>query len=89
MNIALWLLAGSLLGWVCCARLGINEGRGMIVSAIIGAVGGFLGGKVIAPMFTAPAVVTGDFSMAALVCAAAAAGAALFASNMVHDRWGV
>jgi hypothetical protein len=57
----------------------------VVVSVIIGALGGFIGGKVIAPMFTAAAAVPADFSVFALFFA----GAFLAASNMVYDRWGV
>jgi uncharacterized membrane protein YeaQ/YmgE (transglycosylase-associated protein family) len=87
MNIALWILAGGILGWVGYAFLGYNADRAKIVPILIGAAGGFFGGKVIAPMFTAAAPV--GFSMAALVFAAIVAAAFLAASNFVYNRWGV
>ena len=89
MNIALWILAGGIIGWVGFTYLGFNEMRGMIVSAIIGMVGGLLGGKVFAPMFGAAAAVPGDFSIMALMVALAGAAACLAAANMVYDRFGV
>ena len=89
MNIVLWMLAGSALGWVGYSFLRFNEERGLMVSVIIGAVGGIVGGKLIAPMFTAAAAVPGDFSSSALVFAAAVAAASLAAGNLVYNRWGV
>lgn len=89
MNVVMWMLAGGILGWVGYKFLDFNEGRGMIVSIIIGAVGGFLGGKIIAPMFTAAAAVPADFSASALFFAAAVAAAFLAAGNLIHNRWGV
>jgi len=89
MNIVLWMLAGGILGWLGFARLDYNIGRGMLVSVAIGVAGGFIGGKIIAPMFTAAAAVPGDFSTSALFFAAAVAAAFLFAGNQIHDRWGV
>jgi uncharacterized membrane protein YeaQ/YmgE (transglycosylase-associated protein family) len=89
MDIVVWMLTGSLLGWIGCAYLGFNQGRGVAVSAIIGGLGGFLGGKIVAPIFTEAAAVPGDFSMSALLCAAAVATALLALGNMVHERWGV
>jgi uncharacterized membrane protein YeaQ/YmgE (transglycosylase-associated protein family) len=89
MNIAMWVLAGAIIGWVGYKFLDVNSGRGMIVSMIIGAVGGLLGGKIIAPMFTAPAAIPADFSSSALFFAAVVAAAFLFAGNLIHDRWGV
>lgn len=89
MNIALWILAGGVLGWAGCTYLKYNEDRGIVISAIIGAVGGLIGGKVIAPMFLAVPAVPSDFSMPALFFAAAVAAGLLFAGNVVSNRWGV
>ena len=88
MNIVFWILAGGILGWVGYAFLGYNADRAKMVPILIGAVGGFFGGKVIAPMFTA-VTVPANFSMASLVFAAIVAAAFLAASNFVYNRWGV
>jgi uncharacterized membrane protein YeaQ/YmgE (transglycosylase-associated protein family) len=89
MNIVVWMLAGGILGWVGCAFLGFNEERGMVVSVIIGTVGGLFGGKLIAPMFTAAAAVPEAFSLSALLFAAAVAAAFVAVGNLVGKRWGV
>jgi uncharacterized membrane protein YeaQ/YmgE (transglycosylase-associated protein family) len=89
MNIVLWMLAGGILGWLGFTRLGYNEGRSLAVSVSIGVAGGFIGGHVIAPMFSAVAAVPSDFRFSALMFAAAIAAAFLFASSRIHDRWGV
>jgi len=89
MNIVMWILAGGILGWIGYSYMGFNEGRGMIASFVIGAIGGIVGGKMIAPMFSAAAAVPGDFSASALVVAAAVAAAFLFAGNLIYDRFGV
>jgi hypothetical protein len=60
-----------------------------MVSIVIGALGGFIGGKMIAPMFTAVALAPGDFSAPALLYAAAVAAAFLAVGNLVYRRWGV
>ena len=88
MNIALWILAGGILGWVGYAFLGYNADRAKVVPILIGAAGGFFGGKVVAPLFTAVAVPV-NFSMVALVFAAIVAAAFLAAGNFVYNRWGV
>jgi len=89
MDIVVWILAGGILGWVGFKFLEFNERRGMLVAIIIGAVGGLVGGKLIAPMFASAAAVPNAFSASALVVAALVAAAFLFAGNFVHDRWGV
>ena len=89
MNIVTWILAGGVLGWIGYAYFGYNEQRGVMVSTLIGGAGGFLGGNLIAPMFSAAPAVPGDFSAAALMFAAAVAAAFVFAGNLVNKRWGV
>ena len=88
MNIAMWILAGGILGWVGYAFLGYNADRAKVVPILIGAAGGFFGGKVVAPLFTAVAVPT-SFSIVALVFAAIVAAGFLAASNFAYNRWGV
>jgi uncharacterized membrane protein YeaQ/YmgE (transglycosylase-associated protein family) len=89
MDIVLWMLTGSVLGWIGCSYLRFNEARGVAVSVLIGALGGFLGGRIVAPIFRAAAEVPGDFNVFALFSAAAVATACLVLGNMVHNRWGV
>ena len=88
MNIALWILAGGILGWVGYAFLGYNADRAKVVPILICAAGGFIGGKVVAPLFTAVAV-PASFSMVALVFAAIVAAGCLAASDFAYNRWGV
>jgi len=88
MDIVIWVLAGAVLGWVGYSYLAFNEARGRTVSIAIGAMGGLLGGKIVAPMLTA-APLPGDFSLPALLVASAVAAAALAVGNLVHARWGV
>jgi uncharacterized membrane protein YeaQ/YmgE (transglycosylase-associated protein family) len=88
MNIAMWILAGGILGWVGYAFLGYNADRAKVVPILIGAAGGFFGGKVVAPLFTAVAV-PASFSIVALVFAAIVAAGFLAASNFAYNRWGV
>jgi uncharacterized membrane protein YeaQ/YmgE (transglycosylase-associated protein family) len=88
MNIALWMLSGAIVGWLGYSVLGFNEARGKMVSIVIGAIGGIVGGNLVAPMFTAAAA-PGDISFLALIFAAAVAAAFLAIGNLVHNRWGV
>ena len=89
MDTIVWMFAGGTLGWAGCSHLGFNEERGVIVSIIIGALGGLAGGKLIAPMFTAVEAVPGSFSVSDLFFAAAVAAVFLAVGNLVYKRWGV
>jgi len=88
MNIAIWILGGAIVGWFGYSVLGFNEARGKMVSVVIGAIGGLVGGNLVAPMFTA-APAPGDFNFLAMVFAAAVAAAFVAIGNLVHNRWGV
>ena len=88
MNIAIWILAGGMLGWVGYAHLKANEERGLISSIIIGMVGGFFGGNVLAPMLGAATDAPNIFSPFALFVAAASAVACLAIGNLLSKRYG-
>lgn len=89
MNLFIWMLAGAALGWASYVWLGFSEGRGKIASVVIGAIGGVLGGKMIAPMLTSPVKIAGDFSMSSLVIAALVASVLLVVANLVNKRWDI
>lgn len=88
VNILLWALAGATAGWIGFSFLGFNKDRGLAVSVVIGMVGGFLGGNIVAPMFSAAAVSAGAFNPFTLFVAFACATAILTVSNMVYKRFG-
>jgi uncharacterized membrane protein YeaQ/YmgE (transglycosylase-associated protein family) len=89
MSMMIWILAGAAIGWASFAYLKFSEGRGMMLSIVIGASGGFVGGKLLAPMFGFSAAVPGDFSVAALLLAFMAAGGLLFIGDRIYARFGV
>jgi uncharacterized membrane protein YeaQ/YmgE (transglycosylase-associated protein family) len=89
MNFATWVLAGGFLGWFAYSFLDFNRARGAILSTMIGALGGVVGGEMIAPLFGGAGMAAHDFSSLALVSCAAAAAALLIFSNLVHAIWRV
>jgi uncharacterized membrane protein YeaQ/YmgE (transglycosylase-associated protein family) len=88
INIVLCMLGGGILGWLGYAYAGFNEGRGRLVSIIIGTAGGFFGAKMVAPIFTSTDL-PGDFSLPVLLIAAAVAAAVLAVGNVIYRRWGM
>jgi uncharacterized membrane protein YeaQ/YmgE (transglycosylase-associated protein family) len=88
MNVALSMLAGAMLGWIGFSVLGLNEARGRMVSIVIGALGGIIGGKMVAPIFVTVGS-GGEFSMSALLIGAIVAAAFLAIGNVVKNTWGV
>ncbi len=89
MNLAMWVLAGGILGWIGYTILKVNEERGIVISIIIGVVGGFFGGNVLAPMLGAAVETPNDFNLFSMVIALASAAGCLAIGNLVSNRYGV
>ena len=88
MNGILWLIAGGAVGWIGYSFMNLSEERSLMTSIALGMFGGFLGGKLVAPMFgAAGAVNPGDFSPWSLFMALASAAAILIISSMLHKRF--
>ena len=49
MNFIVWLIVGGLIGWIASMIMGTNEQQGMLLNIIVGIVGAFLGGLLLAP----------------------------------------
>ena len=88
MNVALWILAGGVIGVAAFVALNLNLGRGLIFSIAMGIIAALLGGHMLAPLLGAAVAETGDFSPFALVVAAASALAFLSISDMSFKRFG-
>ena len=89
MNLILSAIAGGTAGWIGYSLIDLNEDRGLKVSIVIGMFGGFLGGKLVAPLFSAGSAVNpGDISPFSLFIAITSAAVILIVSNMIHKRYG-
>ena len=89
MNIAMWLLAGGALGWIGCAYLRVNRHLGLATAVIIGAVGGFFGGNVLAPMLGAVTDTPNVFNLFSMVVALGSAAACLAVVSILSRRFGM
>jgi uncharacterized membrane protein YeaQ/YmgE (transglycosylase-associated protein family) len=67
MNFIIWLIVGGLLGWVASMIMGTNDRQGVFLNIVVGIVGAFLGGLILAPMFNTGTINQGDFSAGSLV----------------------
>ena len=87
MNIMIWIVAGAAAGWASFAYLKFSEGRGMVISLIVGAAGGMIGGKLLAPMLGVGAAAPDAFSIASLFIATFVAAALLFVAHYIYNTW--
>lgn len=89
MNFMIWLLAGSAVGWFGFAILRANEDRGMMISVIIGGIGGVLGGHQLAPFFGAVIDKSNSFDPFSLFIALVVAGICLTIGNVLSNHYGI
>ena len=67
MSFILWIIVGGLLGWVASMIMGTNDQQGKLLNIIVGIIGAFLSGLLLAPMFGTGTINQGDFSLSSLL----------------------
>jgi len=66
MTFILWLVLGGILGWLASIVMGRNDQMGIVLNIVVGIVGAFLGGLLLAPLFGAGTINQSDFSIGSL-----------------------
>ena len=66
MTFLLWLIVGGILGWLASIVMKRNDQMGMFLNVIVGIVGAFLGGLLLAPLFGTGTINQSDFSIGSL-----------------------
>jgi uncharacterized membrane protein YeaQ/YmgE (transglycosylase-associated protein family) len=86
MGFIAWLIVGGLLGWVASIVMGTNDRQGIILNIIVGIVGAFLGGLLLAPLFGTGTINQGDFSIGSLLVSLLGAVVLLAIVNFFRRR---
>jgi uncharacterized membrane protein YeaQ/YmgE (transglycosylase-associated protein family) len=66
MNFIIWLVVGGLIGWVASMLMRTDGQQGIVLNIVVGIVGAFVGGWLLAPMFGAGTINQNDFSVGGL-----------------------
>jgi uncharacterized membrane protein YeaQ/YmgE (transglycosylase-associated protein family) len=86
MSFILWLIVGGLLGWVASMIMGTNDRQGIFLNIIVGIVGAFIGGLLLAPLFGTGTINAGDFSLGSLLVSLVGAVILLAIVNFFRRR---
>ena len=86
MSFILWIVVGGILGWVASMIMGTNDKQGMILNIVVGIVGAFLGGLLLAPLFGTGTINQNDFSMSSLLVSLLGSVALLAIVNLFRRK---
>ena len=86
MSFILWLIVGGLIGWVASMIMGTNDKQGIFLNIIVGIVGAFLGGLILAPLFGTGTINQYDFSIGSLLVSLLGAVILLFVVGFFRRR---
>ena len=67
MTFILWIIVGGILGWLASIVMKTNDQMGLILNIVVGIVGAFLGGLLLAPLFGTGTINQGNFSIGSLL----------------------
>jgi len=84
MNLIIWLVVGGLVGWVASMIMRTNGQQGMLLNIVVGIVGAFLGGFLLAPLFGTGTINDGNFSLPSLLVSLLGAVILLAIVNLVR-----
>ena len=86
MGFILWIIVGGLLGWVASMIMGTNDTQGKLLNIVVGIVGAFLSGLLLAPLLGTGTINQGDFSVGSLLVSLVGAVVLLWLVNMFRRK---
>jgi uncharacterized membrane protein YeaQ/YmgE (transglycosylase-associated protein family) len=67
MNFIVWIVVGGIIGWLASIVMKTNAQQGLFLNIVVGIVGAFLGGLLLAPLFGTGTINGNDFSLSGLL----------------------
>ena len=86
MNFLVWLVVGGILGWLASIVMKTNAQQGIVLNVIVGIVGAFIAGLLVAPMLGTGTINANDFSMGSLMASFLGALILLGVVNLFRRR---
>jgi uncharacterized membrane protein YeaQ/YmgE (transglycosylase-associated protein family) len=66
MNFIIWIVIGGVIGWLASLVMRTDAQQGLFLNIVVGIVGAFLGGWLLAPLFGTGTINQNDFSLASM-----------------------
>ncbi|MGK5078491.1 GlsB/YeaQ/YmgE family stress response membrane protein [Janthinobacterium sp. HLX7-2] len=67
MNFIIWIVIGGVIGWLASMFMKTNAQQGIFLNIIVGIIGAFLGGWLLAPLFGTGTINSDNFSLSSLL----------------------
>jgi len=67
MSFIIWLIVGGFVGWLASLVMRTDGQQGILLNIVVGIIGAFLGGFLLAPLFGTGTINQGDFSLSGLI----------------------
>lgn len=67
MNFIIWIVIGGVIGWLASLVMRTDAQQGIFLNIVVGIVGAFLGGWLLAPLFGTGTINGDDFSIMSMV----------------------
>jgi len=67
INFIIWIVVGGVLGWIASMIMRTDAQQGALLNIIVGIIGAFLGGLLLAPLFNTGTINQNDFSISGLL----------------------
>jgi uncharacterized membrane protein YeaQ/YmgE (transglycosylase-associated protein family) len=87
MNLLLCLLAGAAVGSIAYSVLNLNAARGLFFSAVVGAIGAYFGGRILAPAFVSGSDEATSLSLVAFFIATTSALVVVKIADSLYRRF--
>ena len=86
MNFLSWIVIGGVIGWLASIVMKTDAQQGIVLNIIVGIVGAFLGGFLLAPLFGTGTINGNDFSGPSLIISFLGALILLALVNLVRRK---
>ena len=67
MNVIIWIVIGGVIGWLASMVMKTDAQQGIFLNIVVGIVGAFLGGWLLAPLFGTGTINSDNFSLSSLL----------------------
>lgn len=84
LNLIILIIVGGLIGWVASKIMGTDAQQGLLLNVVVGIVGALLAGFLLNPLVGGGNIMSGDFSISAILLSLVGAIALIWIVKMVR-----